>query len=434
MSFRIPSYRLAGKYRDRQDRNGKEGNRYRPKVAFFGHFGGGNLGNESTLQAIIYHLRRLVPDAEVTCICTGPETVAADYNIAAVCISGIVVKPWTLHSPLARLVRKLFIGIPSELYRWLKGVMTLRGTDVLIIPGTGLLTDAFSLFGWGPYNMFKWSVIAKLCRCKLFFVSVGAGPIYGTIGRCLVKSALFLADFRSYRDGSTVQYLKSIGFRADNDPVYPDLAFSLPEALIPHEDAKPRRRTVVGLGLMQYAGRYSVEGPSNVFYTAYLENLAIFVKWLLAHEYDVRLLMGDVVDRPAVQEFRSLLRERLSLADQGHVIDERVFSVEQLLSQLAGTDIVVATRFHNILLALLVNKPVISISFHHKCVSLMRRMGLSEYSQDMNDLKADRLIEQFCQLEKNAGSLRPMIRQKAEGCRKALDDQYNLIFQDLGPR
>jgi polysaccharide pyruvyl transferase WcaK-like protein len=331
-------------------------------------------------------------------------------------------------------VRKLFIGIPSELYRWLKGVMTLRGTDVLIIPGTGLLTDAFSLFGWGPYNMFKWSVIAKLCRCKLFFVSVGAGPIYGTIGRCLVKSALFLADFRSYRDGSTVQYLKSIGFRADNDPVYPDLAFSLPEALIPHEDAKPRRRTVVGLGLMQYAGRYSVEGPSNVFYTAYLENLAIFVKWLLAHEYDVRLLMGDVVDRPAVQEFRSLLRERLSLADQGHVIDERVFSVEQLLSQLAGTDIVVATRFHNILLALLVNKPVISISFHHKCVSLMRRMGLSEYSQDMNDLKADRLIEQFCQLEKNAGSLRPMIRQKAEGCRKALDDQYNLIFQDLGPR
>jgi hypothetical protein len=64
----------------------------------------------------------------------------------------------------------------------------------------------------------------------------------------------------------------------------------------------------------------------------------------------------------------------------------------------------------------------------------MNQMGLSEYCQDINDLKADRLIEQFCQLEKNAGSLRPMIRQKAEGCRKALDDQYNLIFQGLEPR
>jgi len=120
--------------------------------------------------------------------------------------------------------------------------------------------------------------------------------------------------------------------------------------------------------------------------------------------------------------------------EEGRIIDEPVASVGHLLSQIAATDIVVATRFHNVLLALLLNKPVISISFHHKCASLMSGMGLSEYSQDINDLKADRLIEQFCHLEKNAGSLRPMIRQKAEGCRKALDDQYNLIFQALGPR
>ena len=434
MCFRIPSYRLAGKYRRRHDRNAEESKRNGPKIAFFGHFGQGNFGNESTLQAILYHLRRLVPDAEVTCICTGPETVAADYNIAAVQISGIVVKPWNLRNPLAKLVRKLFIGIPSELYRWLKGLMTLWGTDVLIIPGTGLLTDAFSLFGWGPYSMFKWSVIAKACRCKLFFVSVGAGPIYGAIGRCLVKSALFLADFRSYRDGSTVQYLKSIGFRADNDPVYPDLAFSLPEALIPHEDAKTRRRTVVGLGLMHYAGRYSVDRPRNAIYLAYLDVLVIFVRWLLAHDCDVRLLIGDVYDRAVTQEFRSLLKEGSLMYEEGRIIDEPVASVGHLLSQIAATDIVVATRFHNVLLALLLNKPVISISFHHKCASLMSGMGLSEYSQDINDLKADRLIEQFCHLEKNAGSLRPMIRQKAEGCRKALDDQYNLIFQALGPR
>jgi hypothetical protein len=63
---------------------------------------------------------------------------------------------------------------------------------------------------------------------------------------------------------------------------------------------------------------------------------------------------------------------------------------------------------------------------------LMRQMGLSDYCQDINDLNADRLIDQFCQLEKNAGRLRPMIRQKAEEYRKALDDQYNLLFQDFG--
>jgi polysaccharide pyruvyl transferase WcaK-like protein len=409
----------------------KGGKRKRKKISFFGHFGLNNFGNESTLQAILYHLRRLLPDAEVTCICTGPEATAETHNIATVPINDIVAKHRTLANPLARLARKVSIGIPRELCRWLKALMTLRGTDMLIIPGTGLLTDAHGLLNWGPYNVFKWSLIAKVCRCKLLFVSVGAGPIYGALGRCLIKSALSLADFRSYRDNSTMEYVKNIGVRANDDHVYPDLAFSLPEAVMPHDNIRKGRKSVVGLGLMKYAGRYGADRPSNAIYLAYLETLVMFVQWLLVHDYDVRLLIGDVVDRPVAQEFRSLLKERSLTYEEGHIIDEPVFSVEHLLSQLAATDIVVATRFHNVLLALLLNRPVISISFHHKCVSLMSQMGLSEYCQDINDLRADRLIEQFCDLENNAARLRPMIRKKAEGFRKALDEQYNYIFRGV---
>jgi polysaccharide pyruvyl transferase WcaK-like protein len=202
---------------------------------------------------------------------------------------------------------------------------------------------------------------------------------------------------------------------------------------MPRDETKKKAdRPVVGLGLMQDAGRYSLDRPDNAVYLAYLDTLAIFVQWLLAHGWDIRLLTGDVCDRAATQAFRSLLKERSVTYEEGRIIDEPIVSARQLLLQLAKTDVVVATRFHNILLALLLNKPVISISFHHKCASLMSRMGLSEYCQDMNGLKADQLIELFCRLEKNAGMLKPMIGQNAEGCRKALDDQYNLIFQDLG--
>ena len=35
-----------------------------------------------------------------------------------------------------------------------------------------------------------------------------------------------------------------------------------------------------------------------------------FVRWLLAHDYDVRLLIGDLVDVPVTQDFRSLLKQR----------------------------------------------------------------------------------------------------------------------------
>ena len=412
----------------------KKGKRPQKKICFFGHFGLGNFGNESTLQAVVYHLRRFLPDAEFTCVCTGPEATASTHNIKAVPISGVIVRPWALRNPLARLARKVFIGIPSELFRWFKAFRTLKGKDMLIVPGTGLLTDAFGLFNWGPYNLFKWSLTAKLCGCQLLFVSVGAGPLYGAMSRWLVRSALSLADFRSYRDNSTPKYLNGVGFPTSNDRVYPDLAFSLPEALLPRDTIRKGRRSVVGLGLMEYPGKYSVENPSNAIYLAYLKNLVVFVRWLLAHEYDVRLLIGDISDRRVTQELLALLKEA-SLADyEGRIIDEPVLSVEQLLSQLAATDVVVATRFHNVLLSLALNKPVISISFHQKCVSLMSEMGLSEYCKDINHLNSTVLIENFCDLEKNVEKLRPLIKQKTEEFRRALDEQYNLILEREGQR
>jgi polysaccharide pyruvyl transferase WcaK-like protein len=405
----------------------------RLKLSFFGHFGQFNFGNESTLQAILYHVRRRLPDAEVTCICTDTVATTRAHNIAAVPMSGILVKQeWLRGHPVARFLRKIIIGIPLELYRWVEALRALKGVNVLIVPGTGLLTDAYgSRISWGPYSVFKWSVAAKLCRCKLLFVSVGAGPIYSVLGRYLIKSALSLADFRSYRENAAITCLKNIGFQRHNDRVYPDLAFSLPDALIPRNAIQKRCRPVVGVGLMPYAGKLSVATPSNATYYAYLENLVIFVEWLITHEYDVRLIIGDIFDRPVTQEFRGRLRKRSAMYDEGRIIDGPVSCVSDLLLQLAGTDVVVATRFHNVLLALLLNKPVISISFHHKCESLMSEMGLSEYCQNINHLSAGKLIEQLCEIEKNAERLKPLIKRKTEEWRRELDEQYNFIFKEF---
>jgi polysaccharide pyruvyl transferase WcaK-like protein len=406
--------------------------RHRLKIGLFGHFGMGNFGNESTLQAMLCHLRRRMSDAEILCICSAPEIVKADYKIAAVAISGTVVKPWKLRNPVVRAARKVFIGVPSEFYRWFKGAMTLRDTDMLIVVGTGILTDAFGIgaWSWGPYSSFKWSLIAKLCGCRLMFVSVGAGPLERRASELLVKSSLSLANFRSYRDEASLEYLKGIGFRSNADRVYPDLAFSLPAAS-PNRDGVKGRRPVVGLGLMLHAGMYGIEKTTSAHYAAYLETLVVFVRWLLDREYDVRLLVGDLADTPVTQEFRTLLRERSVTYEEERVICEPVRTARELLSQLAATDLVVATRFHNVLLALLLNKPAIAISFHHKCSSLMSQMGMSEYCQDIRRLNTDRLIEQFCDLEKNAETIRPLIKSRAEEFRRALDEQYDRILKEI---
>jgi polysaccharide pyruvyl transferase WcaK-like protein len=405
----------------------------RKKIAFFGLFGVGNLGNEITLQTILSHARKYFPDAEFKCICSDVTDTSLRYELPAFPISIRFPQKsvkWYMRStnPVIRLLRQLLIGIPRELLDWFRVFHILISVDTLIFPGTGYLTDAYNnALGW-PYNVFKWCLIARLLRRKVLFVSVGAGPVYHSLSKWLIRSALSLAHYRSFRDASTLTCLRMIGFSTDNDPVYPDLVFNLDQVVLPSPHVYKRPRPVIGIGLMDDPGRYSVETPNNTTHLSYLQALGTLVHWLLIRNYDVRLLIGDVYDVPVTRRFTELLEHHGSIGTQGRLFNEPAASVDQLLSQVASTDLVVATRFHNVLLSLLLGKPVVGITFHHKGVSLMTQMGLAEYCLDMNTLDAQRLIQQFCKLENDAERVKFAIRQKTNEYRKALDQQYAAIF------
>jgi polysaccharide pyruvyl transferase WcaK-like protein len=397
------------------------------RIVFFGHFDGTNFGNECSLQTILYHLRRLQPEAHVTCICSGPQATASRYHIWTLPFNGVFRKPWTPRGRLTRVTRKICaaLRLPFQLVGCIRSICD---TDMLVIPGTGLLTDAYGLRGWGPCGLLKWSLIAKACGCKVALVSVGAGPIHGTIGRWCIRLILSLAEFRSYRDISTVRYLQKIGLVGDDEAVFPDLAFSLPECMIPRRNRAAAGRPVVGLGVMEYPGKYGARGPTEAAFPEYLEALVESSKRLLERGYDIRLLSGDLADSDARRAFRRELQESLPAYDCDRILDEPVGSVVDVLSQIALTDFVVATRFHNILFGFLCGKPVISISFHHKCESLMAMMGMSDYCLEMGGLNADQLIDTFGRLEANAHTLGPSIRQRITAFRQALDQQYDMLF------
>jgi polysaccharide pyruvyl transferase WcaK-like protein/chemotaxis methyl-accepting protein methylase len=404
--------------------------RHKPlKVSFFGHFGSANAGNESTLLAILTRLRSLSPEGEYRCICTNPEAVAARYGIAAIPITSRAARIWPREIPLAKRVPLALVGLGKELGQYARAFKMLKGCDTLIVPGTGLVTDAWGLSSWGPYNLFKWVLMAKLRRCRVLFLSVGAGPIDRRIGRALVKATLSLADYRSYRDDASRDYLRGLGFPAERDPVYPDLVFGLPEPLLSRTQVgSGSRRRVVGLGLMVYPGKYSAADPRPETYTGYLESLGEFAAWLLEHDYDIRLLLGDA-DARVIEELRSVLEARLGSYDEKRILEQPISSVEHVIAELDATDVVVATRFHNVLLALLLDKPTIAISFHHKCASLMRQMKLSEYCHEIEGMDADRLIGQFRKLEENHDAVKRTICHGVDRARAAVDEQYKLYFE-----
>jgi polysaccharide pyruvyl transferase WcaK-like protein len=431
------------------------------RIALFGHFGAGNLGNEATLRAMMYNLRKHVPSAEISCVCSGPENTASEYNISAAPIRasfpnwsrfgvshkedkparnsnrtvfGIAPEAWQPLKVLAKLRTPLRIcAYPlREAYRWVRAIAALRESSALVMTGTGMLGDP-SLH----YEIFRWAVAAKLCRCKLLFVSVGAGAIRQPLSRWLVKAALKLADYRSYRDSLSKDSLAAIGLDVRNDPIYPDLAFSLPRTVVPVDYGAGGRGAVIGVGLVDYYGAsyYGASRSANdqAAYHDYLGSVASFVAAMLGRNYAVRILIGDFVyDQGVRQDLKRTLEERGVTYEDGKIIDIPAFSVDELLLQVSSLDIVVSSRFHNLVLALMLKKPVFAVSYHaEKFQPLMEGVGLSEFYYDIGHIDIDELIAKVIKLQENAPAISVRTARRTESYRTALDEQYERMLKVL---
>jgi polysaccharide pyruvyl transferase WcaK-like protein len=387
------------------------------KVAFWGNFGTHNLGNECTLHAMLANARRFLPNAELVSVCAGPDDTRERHRVEAVPMArgqGDRVQA------LPRALRQVE-QLVGEVGDWLRVVRVMRGIDQLVVTGTGILTDSNEGPLGMPYQMFKWVAAARLCGHQVSFVSVGAERLNSPYKVRFMGWALELSGYRSYRDQLSKSRAERMTSHAASDPIYPDLAFSLPEGLtsdraVPARDGK---KTVA-------VGVYTVEsGPDGM--RAYIDTVGELVLWLLEQGYRTRIVIGDATyDQDARTNLRAWLAERGALE---RVIDEPAASFEELLEQLASVDLVIATRFHNVLLSLLLGKPVVSVSHMDKNDQLMAAMGLSAYCMPLANAQAPEIIARFRELEKNADELARQIRERNDLFRRQLDDQYRLIFE-----
>lgn len=216
--------------------------------------------------------------------------------------------------------------------------------------------------------------------------------------------------------------------------VYPDLAFSLPEDSAPNCRMEVSRKPVVGVGLFDYEGRGALGAGRKHLYCDYIRKISAFVAYLVKRGHPVRILIGDMLyDNPVRDDLRTSLTAIGIEYNECDITDEPVSSVTNLLDQIATTDMVIATRYHNVVLALMLHKPVISISYEKKNDSLMGDLGLSDYCQRLDRFDLGRLKEQFVHLEKNAENLRMEIERKTGEYRGALVEQYSIIFTPPSP-
>jgi polysaccharide pyruvyl transferase WcaK-like protein len=390
-------------------------------VGIFGGIGGGNIGNDASMEVVLSYLRNDQPHAVLDLMCPEPEIVKDRYGITAVGqgwrrrqASGIVMKA------LGRVIDSVRIA------SW------VRRHDVVIVPGAGVLETSLPLPPWGfPLTMFVLCLSGRIFRTKIALVSVGANVIRQPLTRWLFTSAARLASYRSYRDKLSYDAMRRNGVNTRSDRIFIDLAFGIP--VPPYGPGDPR---TVGLGVMDFYGTNDDDrSQADAIHDAYLQNMKTFARWLVDRDYQIRLFVGDTngSDSTVVQEILTELRAYRPDLDHTWVIAEPVSTFADLMRAMAPAGTVVATRYHNLICALMLAKPTLSVGYGEKNAALMTDMGLAEYCQSVTSLDIDRLIKQFIELESQAADVRQAIAERNAVYTQRVERQFTelsaMLFQ-----
>jgi polysaccharide pyruvyl transferase WcaK-like protein len=404
-----------------------------PRVGLCGLLGSGNIGNDGMLDSMMAYLRADHPDAIVDFMCTGPEKIRARYGVEAVYLNWYQRHEGRASGITAPVLKMLGKGLDA-----CRTAAWVRRHDVVIVPGAGVLETGLPVRASSyPYTMFLLSVSGRLFGTKVALVSVGANVVVGQrLTKWFFTTAARLAFYCSYRDALSRDAMLQAGLdSARHGRVYPDLAFGLPA---PPE--VPGTGQTVGVGVMAYYGGSGNDDRQHAdeIHAAYVEKMKRFVRWLADSGHKIRLFGGDNrFDDRVVEEVLADLRAYRPDLEPMWAAAEPITTMRELMEQVAPVGTVVATRYHNVLCALKLSKPTVSIGYAAKHDVMMADMGLAEFCQSARSLDVDRLIEQFKELESRAPQLRQaMLERNAEKTR-SINDQFGvlstLLFQEGQP-
>jgi polysaccharide pyruvyl transferase WcaK-like protein len=433
------------------------------KIGVFGHVGNENLGDEAIIAAVIQNIKRRYPNAEIYGFTINPEDTRKRHKIAAFPIRKIkkfppakkphrdeiiVVdkpgRPSCLKKRIKTTLREapwfylflrkiknkccLFLTSLSELKFLIQCYRNLKDIDLLIIAGSQQLIDYVGGPWAFPYTLFKWVLIAKAVDTKVAFVSVGAGPIQSQLGRLFIRTSLAQAKYRSFRDETSRALVKDLGVSGENH-VLADLVFSLESGSLYTAGATGESLHIVGINPVPFLdGQYWL-GANPSRYDAYIRKLASFAVWVTQKGYRLLFFPTQLRGDPRViGDIINLMKCEIGSNIEQQIVWRPISSIDDLISAIDMTDLVLATRFHGVVIPYVRNKPVLGIAYQKKTMDLMTQMGQSDYVVDINLFDLDSLKTRFISMEPRFKEIGEELTQRNSILRRALQDQYDQVL------
>lgn len=416
----------------------------------------GNLGNAAIMTSMIENLRARIPGLEIVGVTLSEEDTARRHGIATFPITGTTHgKYYSLATPagdagsykdpapaVASLkaalkqigwLRKIIINlriVRLELKHIFRSARLVSSLDRVVVTGGGALDDFWG-GPWGhPWTLFKFTILGRLFRVPVLFVSVGMCTLDHRLSRLFVHGALRFSRYRSYRDVGSDALVKAM-FPHVSGSVWPDLAYGYRCPELP----PTQRRLTEGNQLLIAASPIAFCDPRSwpvsdaARYSRYLEELARFLIWTASAGHELMLFATDGCDIESLGDLvRILSNESIDTTRIQILASPPAQTTEELLKGIAPADIVIASRLHGVMLSHLIAKPVIALSFDRKVVVHMTEIGQQEYCLNIDNFTSQTLEETFAKLKEDREPESARLVAAVRQLRIQAQAQYNILF------
>jgi polysaccharide pyruvyl transferase WcaK-like protein len=404
------------------------------RIALLTPYTGGNLGDAAIQDSMIANLRLRIPGVQFTGITLSCENFVKKHGTFAFPMLASPASPYGAASgsrpreaehpsgvehplrhssanPVKRALRSVpglvllvktarawAAGISRELSHSFRAFRVLRKHDLFIVSGGGQLDDE-----WGgpwelPLAVCKWVFLARLAGVPCAMASVGAGRISSSASRLFFSIALWLSGYRSYREANTRKIAASLLSRAANDPIVPDLVFSLPDSEIPSPAGNIRKaartRSIVAVSPIAFGKPSNWPTTDRAVHERYVQEMAKVLSCLSRQGYFPIVVcssLGD--DESVIPEILAHLDDgaKQSLSEPIHFPGVKTW--KDLIAALGEVDYLIASRLQGTILGFLSQTPTIAISFDPKVDWVMADLQQTEYLLQIRDFTAERVLK-----------------------------------------
>ncbi len=396
-----------------------------------------NKGDAAIVLGTVRAVRTVAPEADITLVSLTPEIDRPHYAAEHLrVVAGPFGLCYAAHIPAGVRGRR-FVGeylallgglLASRLARrplprwWPAGlrdlVQAIAEADVAISCGGGFWQDS-----WGAGVLIHVAQVLAALVAGVPVVCLGqsVGPFRSARLRALVGHVLRRTDAVVIRESESLATVQAMRIAPERLHLGTDMAFALDrDRPVRRAGALRSGRLRVGVTARNWAFPHSLDRQAAQRH--YEDALVVALDHLLA-VHDAEIVFLPQVIGPGNDDDRLVergLAARLKRPDRVRVVEDDL-APSELVEMLEGMDMLLATRFHSAIFAMLARVPVVAIAYEHKTTGIMRRMDLGRWIVPIETVSGARLIELIeAQLGQREAVIATLNVRVAQECAQAL--------------